>query len=284
MSQDHNIAERGAAAAAAALVDIGVNLTHESFDADRELVLARARAAGVVQMIVTGASLAGSAAALALAGAHPGRLFATAGVHPHHAAELTAARLSELEELARAPQVVAVGECGLDYYRNYSPPAAQQQAFHRQLELAQRLGKPVFLHQREAHADFLAILGEHARAWRGVAHCFTGNEEQLQSYLGLGLAIGITGWISDERRGAHLVALMPQVPAERLLLETDAPYLLPRDLKPRPASRRNEPAYLAHVAGVVARARQESGETLARSSTAAARALFGLPGPPAASN
>jgi TatD DNase family protein len=136
MSQDHNIAERGAAAAAAALVDIGVNLTHESFDADRELVLARARAAGVVQMIVTGASLAGSAAALALAGAHPGRLFATAGVHPHHAAELTAARLSELEELARAPQVVAVGECGLDYYRNYSPPAAQQQAFHRQLELA----------------------------------------------------------------------------------------------------------------------------------------------------
>jgi TatD DNase family protein len=284
MAQDHNIAERGSAAAAGALIDIGVNLTHESFDADRELVLARARAAGVVQMIVTGASLAGSVAALALAGAHPGRLFATAGVHPHHAAELTAARLSELEELARAPQVVAVGECGLDYYRNYSPPAAQQQAFHRQLELAQRLGKPVFLHQREAHADFLAILSEHARAWRGVAHCFTGNEEQLQSYLGLGLAIGITGWISDERRGAHLIALMPQVPAERLLLETDAPYLLPRDLKPRPVLRRNEPAYLAHVAGVVARARQESCETLARSSTAAARALFGLPGPPAASN
>jgi TatD DNase family protein len=284
MAQDHNIAERGSAAAAGALIDIGVNLTHESFDADRELVLARARAAGVVQMIVTGASLAGSVAALALAGAHPGRLFATAGVHPHHAAELTAARLSELEELARAPQVVAVGECGLDYYRNYSPPAAQQQAFHRQLELAQRLGKPVFLHQREAHADFLAILSEHARAWRGVAHCFTGNEEQLQSYLGLGLAIGITGWISDERRGAHLIALMPQVPAERLLLETDAPYLLPRDLKPRPVLRRNEPAYLAHVAGVVARARQESCETLARSSTAAARALFGLPGPSAASN
>ena len=276
MSQDHNIAERGAAAAAAALVDIGVNLTHETFDADRELVLARARAAGVVQMIVTGASLAGSAAALALAGAHPGRLFATAGVHPHHAAELTAARLSELEELARAPQVVAVGECGLDYYRNYSPPAAQQQAFHRQLELAQRLGKPVFLHQREAHADFLAILGEHARAWRGVAHCFTGNEEQLQSYLGLGLAIGITGWISDERRGTHLIELMPRIPAGRLLLETDGPYLLPRDLSPRPASRRNEPAYLAHVAARVAAARGESVAQLAASSSAAARALFGL--------
>jgi TatD DNase family protein len=137
----------------------------------------------------------------------------------------------------------------------------------------------VFLHQRDAHDDFIAILREHAANWRGVAHCFTGSAEQLQDYLQLGLAIGITGWICDERRGTHLAALMSQVPAERLLLESDGPYLLPRDLTPKPASRRNEPAYLPHVAVAVARARGETLESLARSSTAAARALFALPPP-----
>jgi TatD DNase family protein len=197
-------------------------------------------------------------------------------VHPHHASELTPARTSELGELARDARVVAVGECGLDYFRDFSPRAAQQQAFHQQLELARALGKPVFLHQRDAHEDFAAILREHATTWSGVAHCFTGNGAQLECYLGLGLAIGITGWICDERRGAHLHALVPQIPAGRLLLETDGPYLLPRDLKPKPASRRNEPAYLAH-ARAVARARGEPPERLARSSTQAARALFGLP-------
>ena len=266
-----------ASPAPAALIDIGVNLAHDSYDADRDAVIARAQAAGVVQMLITGSSLAGTQRALALARAHPLRLFATAGVHPHHAAELTAQRAAELEDLARQPEVVAVGECGLDYFRDFSPRDAQRQAFHRQLELAARVGKPVFLHQRDAHADFAAILREHGAAWRGVAHCFTGSGEELACYLQLGLAIGITGWICDERRGAHLAALMPQIPAERLLLETDAPYLLPRDLKPRPASRRNEPAYLRQVAAAVARARGESLEALARSSSAAARALFGLP-------
>jgi TatD DNase family protein len=274
---DHNTAPATAAAAPAPLIDIGINLAHDSYDRDRDAVIARARAVGVVQMMVTGASLAGSVRAVALAREHPGRLFATAGVHPHHASDLDAATLSALAELARIPEVVAVGECGLDYFRNFSPRAAQQRAFHRQLELAVQVGKPVFLHQRDAHDDFLAILREHADSWRGVAHCFTGSQEQLHCYLQLGLGIGITGWICDERRGAHLAALLPLVPPERLLLETDGPYLLPRDLTPKPASRRNEPAYLPHVAAAVARARGESLETLARSSTAAARALFALP-------
>jgi TatD DNase family protein len=274
---DHNTAPATAAAAPPPLIDIGINLAHDSYDRDRDAVIARARAAGVVQMVVTGATLAGSVRGVALAREHPGRLFATAGVHPHHASDLDAATLSALAELARIPEVVAVGECGLDYFRNFSPRAAQQQAFHRQLELAAQIGKPVFLHQRDAHDDFIAILREHAPGWRGVAHCFTGSGEELRSYLQLGLAIGITGWICDERRGAHLAALMPQVPAERLLLETDGPYLLPRDLAPKPASRRNEPAYLPHVAAAVARARGETLESLARSSTVAARALFALP-------
>jgi TatD DNase family protein len=261
----------------AALIDIGINLGHDSYDADRDAVLSRARAAGVVQMLVTGATLSGTVAAIALARQHPGTLFATAGVHPHHAGELSAARFDELAELARAAEVAAVGECGLDYFRDFSPREAQRQAFHRQLELAARLGKPLFLHQRDAHADFTAILREHGARHAGVAHCFTGGATELDAYLGLGLAIGITGWISDERRGTHLVPLMPAIPAGRLLLETDGPYLLPRDLRPRPASRRNEPAYLAHIAAVVARARGESLEALARSSTAGARALFRLP-------
>ncbi|MGC8520274.1 MAG: TatD family hydrolase [Steroidobacteraceae bacterium] len=263
------------------LIDIGINLAHDSYDRDREEVLARAHAAGVTQLIVTGSCGPSTRKAIELARAHPARLFATAGVHPHHATDLTAELLAELAELARAPEVVAIGECGLDYFRNFSPQAAQQNALHQQLELAARIGKPVFLHERDAHGDFLAILREHRPTLAGgVAHCFTSGANELDSYLELGLAIGITGWICDERRGAHLLSLVARIPGERLLVETDGPYLLPRDLKPRPASRRNEPQYLPHIAAVIARARGETLESLARSSTTAARSLFGLPHTP----
>jgi TatD DNase family protein len=262
----------------APLIDIGINLGHDSYDVDRDAVIARAEAVGVVQMIVTGATTAGSRHAIELARSRPGKLFATAGVHPHHATELTPDALSELAELARQAEVVAVGECGLDYFRDFSPRAAQRAAFHRQLELAAHLRKPVFLHQRDAHEDFLAILREHRKNLSaGVAHCFTGSGAELAAYLELGLAIGITGWICDERRGAHLLPLVREIAADRLLLETDGPYLLPRDLRPKPPSRRNEPAYLPHIARIVAAARGEPLEALALSSTTAARNLFGLP-------
>jgi TatD DNase family protein len=260
------------------LIDIGINLTHDSYDTDRDAVIARARHAGVAQRIVTGASLEGSRKAVELARARRGTLFATAGVHPHHATELNPDALAVLEELARQPEVVAAGECGLDYFRDFSPRPVQQQAFHDQLELAARVGKPVFLHQRDAHEDFLAILKEHLPALRGgVTHCFTGGQRELAAYLDLGFCIGITGWICDERRGAHLLPLMREIPADRLLLETDGPYLLPRDLDPKPSSRRNEPVYLPHIAAVVARARNEPVIVLAASSTAATRALFSIP-------
>ncbi len=261
------------------LIDIGINLAHDSFEADRDSVVARATAAGVIQMILTGSNRASTRKAAELARVQPGLLFATAGVHPHHATELTPELQAELEEFAQQPEVVAVGECGLDYFRDYSPRPVQREAFARQLDLAARVGKPVFLHQRDAHDDFIAILREHrlALARGGVAHCFTGNGVELAAYLELGLFIGITGWICDERRGTHLVRLAREIPADRLLLETDAPYLLPRDLRPKPASRRNEPAYLAHIAATVARARGEPLEMVARSSTAAARNLFALP-------
>jgi TatD DNase family protein len=260
------------------LIDIGINLAHDSYQADREAVLSRAHAAGVIQLVVTGASAASNRKAMELAQAHPGQLFSTAGVHPHHATELTDELLAELEHLAREPHVVAVGECGLDYFRDISPRRAQRKAFERQLELAARVRKPVFLHERDAHDDFLAIVREHLpELLGGVAHCFTGTGEQLESYLALGLAIGVTGWICDERRGKHLAALMSTIPAERLLVETDGPYLLPRDLRPMPASRRNEPAFLPHIVAAIARARGEPYELMARSSTAAARRFFNLP-------
>ena len=203
-----------AAAEAELLIDIGINLGHDSYDVDRDAVIGRAVASGVVQMIVTGASVAGSRKALEIARTHPGRLFATAGVHPHHATELTSDSLSVLEEIAREPEVVAAGECGLDYFRDFSPRPVQREAFHRQLELAARVHKPVFLHQRDAHEDFFAILKEHRQTLiGGVTHCFTGGAHELHAYLELGFAIGITGWICDERRGAHLLPLMREIPA-----------------------------------------------------------------------
>ncbi len=259
------------------LVDIGINLTHETYDRDREAVVRRALAAGVTRMVVTGASLESSHAAIALSRALPAVLRATAGVHPHHAVNLDQPALAELRELAAQPEVVAVGECGLDYHRNFSPPEVQRRAFHLQLELATQLGKPVFLHQRDAHADFVAILREHLpRLRRGVAHCFTGTRDELLECLDLGLHVGITGWICDERRGAHLKALVGLVPPGRLMIETDGPYLLPRDLKPKPASRRNEPAYLGHIAAVVAAHRGESTALLADHTSATAMGFFDL--------
>jgi TatD DNase family protein len=257
------------------LIDIGANLAHDSFDADRDAVMARASAAGVVQMMITGSSEEATRRAIELSRAHPGVLFATCGVHPHHAMDLTEATLPTLEELAGAPEVRAVGECGLDYFRDFSPRDLQRRAFGWQLELAKATGKPVFLHQRDAHDDFLAILKEHGIT-NGVAHCFTAGEKERDAYLELGLHIGITGWINDERRGLHLREVVKGIPADRLMVETDAPYLLPRDIKPAPKSRRNEPQYLPHVVRAIAMARGETPEEVAAASTANARRFFKL--------
>jgi TatD DNase family protein len=271
-------ASAASAAQPTELIDIGVNLAHDTFARDRDAVLARAANAGVVQMIVTGSSAASTQGALALARAHPQRLFATAGVHPHYASEWSQELAADFNELAHLPEVVAVGECGLDYHRNLSAPDVQRAAFHGQLQIAALSGKPVFLHQRDAHADFVAILREHRVTLCGaVAHCFTGTASELECYLELQLFIGITGWICDERRGGHLLPLMSKIPQGALMLETDAPYLMPRDLQPKPASRRNEPAYLAHIARTVAHARGDTFEKLAQETTANARGFFHLP-------
>ena len=259
------------------LVDIGANLTHSSFRHDLDAVLDRARAHGVAQMVVTGASREGSPEALALARAHPGFLYATAGVHPHHASEYDGDTDALLRELVAAPEVRAVGETGLDYNRDFSPRPTQQFAFEQQLAIALDCGKPLFLHQRDAHDDFMAMLRPlRDRLGPVVVHCFTGTRAELVDYLDLDCHIGITGWICDERRGQHLRELVPMIPAGRLMIETDSPYLMPRNLKPAPSHRRNEPMFLAHICEEVARDRSESVEAVAAASTATAKAFFGL--------
>jgi TatD DNase family protein len=261
------------------LIDIGLNLSHSSFAQDRDDVVMRAEAVGVRHMVLTGSDLAESRTVSQMASDEPARYSCTAGVHPHLAKgwdQDTAAGLMALYELEG---VRAVGECGLDYNRNYSPPDSQRLAFAAQLELAADIGLPVFLHQRDAHVDFLAIYDEHRSALSGpgVAHCFTGSAEELDDYLARDLYVGITGWICDERRGHHLKEIVGRIPADRILLETDAPYLLPRDLEPKPETRRNEPMHLAHICQVVATARAESSSTLAAATTENAQRFFGLP-------
>ena len=259
------------------LIDIGANLTHDSFDRDRAQVIADAQAVGVEQFIVTGASREHSPMALELAREYPGVCYATAGVHPHHATEYTAECDAEMRALLAHPEVVAVGECGLDYFRDFSPRPAQRRAFEMQLQTATEIGKPLFLHQRDAHADFLAMMANfEGRLGPAVVHCFTGTREELYDYLDRDWYIGITGWLCDERRGQHLRELVRDIPANRLMIETDAPYLLPRTLKPMPKDRRNEPKYLPHILEELASDRGEYPETTADLATENTRRFFTL--------
>jgi len=258
------------------LIDIGANLGHSSFDEDRRAVLERAAAAGITRLIVTGTSVTESAKALEIAEIEP-TCYATAGIHPHHASEFDASSVPALRQLAGSPRVVAIGECGLDYYRNFSPRAAQLTAFAAQLDLAIQCRMPVFLHQRDAHDDFIGMLRERSGALSGgVAHCFTGNREQLAECLELGLHVGVTGWVCDTRRGAALREAVPSIPLDRLLLETDAPYLLPHNIDPKPRSRRNEPSFLIYVLETVSTLLGLSIYEVAAATTRNAERLFAL--------
>ena len=264
------------------LIDIGVNLTHPSLARERDAVLARAYAAGVCQMVLTGTSLEESEQALNFCrelDEDGSRLFSTAGVHPHDASSWNADSARQLRALLQEAPVRAVGECGLDFNRDLSPRPQQEKALEEQLALAVELQLPVFLHEREAGERVSAILRQFRdQLPAAVVHCFTGDKATLYGYLDLDLHIGITGWICDERRGTHLHPLMRDIPVGRLMLESDAPYLLPRSLRPKPKSGHNEPAFLGEVLREVALHRGESQEALAQHSTATARAFFGLPG------
>lgn len=260
------------------LIDIGANLTNKAFRGDAAEVVARAQQRGVAKMIVTGVRVPASWTAYELARAYPGVLYATAGVHPHHARDCNDGTLGELRNLASRPEVLAVGECGLDYNRNFSAPAVQRTWFEKQLQLAVELKMPVFLHDRDAHADFVAILSNYRNELvRGVVHCFTGTQAMAERYLDMDLHIGITGWICDERRGHHLRDVVKIIPADRMMVETDSPYLIPRDMPDKPRSNRNEPAFLPHVLQAVAKAKGCSVQEAATQTTQTAQAFFDLP-------
>ncbi|MBT3428497.1 MAG: YchF/TatD family DNA exonuclease [Gammaproteobacteria bacterium] len=259
------------------LIDIGANLTHESFADDLKEVIDRAHQATVESLIITGASIDSSVDALQLARSQD-HLFSTVGIHPHHAAECSEQVLEQLKSLAEDSKVRAIGETGLDYFRDFCPRDRQRDAFEAQLQLAIEMNLPLFLHERDAFKDFAPIL----RSYRDkldsvVVHCFTGDRTALQTYLDMDCYIGITGWVCDERRGQHLHDLIELIPADRLLLETDAPYLIPRSLKEKPKNRRCEPAHLPEICRFVAMLLNTSFEQLANQTSRNARTCFNLP-------
>lgn len=264
------------------MIDIGANLTNAAFDEDREAVIDRARAAGVEGIVVTGTSVQGSAAAARLVGERDG-LWHTAGVHPHDAKAVGPGWLDDVAALAGSPKAVAIGETGLDFHRNYSPAARQKAVFRAQAELAAALDLPLFVHDRDSNGATARVLAASGVAPDNVViHCFTGSRRDLDGWLEAGYYIGITGWICDPRRGAELRELAPLVPEDRLLIETDAPFLLPRSFAdaphaPAPKGRRNEPALLPLVAAGVASARGEARERIACLSSRNARRFFRLP-------
>ncbi|WDE11782.1 TatD family hydrolase [Thalassomonas haliotis] len=235
------------------MIDIGVNLTNNRFDKDRTEVLSRAKAAGVDAMLVTGTNIAESREALALCRQAPDFLYSTAGVHPHDADGVDSDYLDVLTELSQQSCVRAIGECGLDFNRNFSAPEQQKKVFAEQISLAARLNKPLFLHQRDAFDSWFQLLSPYLSCIPAmVAHCFTGSKEELLKCLDAGMYVGITGWLCDERRGQELRDIVKLIPLQQLMIETDAPYLLPRNIRPKPKSSRNEPAYLPVIVDMLA--------------------------------
>lgn len=255
------------------IIDIGLNLMNRQFDKDREKVVENAANENVTPLIITGVHLNDSKKAADYAEKYPNKLYCTAGVHPHDAKTCNQNTILELRKLAKKPQVCAIGECGLDYDRDFSPREVQRKWFQEQILLAEELHMPLFLHERAAFTDFKKMMLEHKEICsRSVVHCFTGNGTELQQYLKMGFFIGITGWICDERRGQHLKTLIKMIPLDRLMIETDAPFLIPRDLKTN--SRRNEPIYLRHILKTIAKCLNKEEEELAEIVTNNTKAFF----------
>jgi TatD DNase family protein len=250
------------------LIDSHAHLDFPLFDDDREVVIERAEEAGVVAILNVGTSLRSSRAAVALAEQHR-FIYAAVGIHPHDAVTATTAALDELRTLARHPKVVAVGEIGLDYYRDLSPRPVQRRAFADQLALAAELELPVVVHSREARDDVLAAL----QGWdgTGVLHSYSAGPGRLEEVLGLDFSIGISGPVTFPK-ATRLRAVAAAVPLDRLLVETDCPYLTPVPYR----GRRNEPAYVRYVVEAVARARGVSTRAVAQATADNARRVFGI--------
>ena len=264
------------------LIDIGVNLTNKRFDKDREEVIHRAKMANLSGLLITGTSVEESQHALALCQQYqtsfPNFLYSTAGVHPHDADHVTADYLDKIKQLAAQPQVKAIGECGLDFNRNFSAPAQQQKVFSAQVALAAELNMPLFLHQRDAFEPWFSTLAPYKdKVPAMVAHCFTGTKSELSQCITADMYIGITGWLCDERRGQSLRDIVSSIPLNRLLIETDAPYLTPRTIRPKPKSSRNEPSYLPFIVKEIANITGLDPKEIACQTSLNARRVFDFP-------
>jgi TatD DNase family protein len=258
--------------------DIGVNLLDKRFDA--AAVIARASECSVTYMCMISSDINQSFQAQALAHSHNHhsayqQLVYTAGIHPHYADQFSIDTLTQLKSLMNDKNMVAIGECGLDFNRNFSTQENQLAAFEAQLALAAEYNKPIYLHERDAFESQVALLKDYLpRIPKAIVHCFTGNTAQLDVYLSLGCYIGVTGWVCDDKRGKDLQEAVKHVPLDRLLLETDAPYLFPKTLRPR--QKNNEPCFLPHVANKVSELKSIDLDILAEASLQNAIKVFGI--------
>lgn len=259
------------------MIDIGVNLTNKRFDKDRLDLLQRAKSVGINALLVTGTNLQESRNALDLCQQSPNYLACTAGIHPHEADHAPCDYLEQLAILANSQHVKAIGECGLDFNRNFSTPENQRNIFQGQIALAAQENLPLFLHQRDAFEPWFSLLSPYIdKIPAMVAHCFTGTADELAQCLEAGMYIGITGWLCDERRGQELRDIVNQIPLSQLMIETDAPYLTPRTIRPRPKSSRNEPCYLPYVVKKLAEVTQYSEDEIRQQTTHNAMRVFNL--------
>ncbi len=265
------------------MIDIGANLSNSVFKADLEEVLTRASSAGLKHIIITGTNVEESHNALQLCNQYQDfipslNLSSTAGVHPHDAKDLINTWIESLEHLHQNKFVKAVGETGLDFNRNYSPRDKQISAFREQLFLASKLEKPVFVHDRETGGETLRILREFENKLVAVViHCFTGTKDELLAYLDAGFFIGITGWVCDERRGKQLQQIVPLIPDARLMIETDAPWLMPKKTTLKPAKKnRCEPAHLLDITKKIAQLRNQCPEEVRHYTAKNAENFFNL--------
>jgi len=250
------------------LADSHAHLDDERFDADRAEVLARAAAAGIDLIINIGADMESSARSLALAEQYP-MLYAAVGMHPHDAKQMQETDYHQLVQWAAHPKVVAIGEIGLDYHYDLSPRPVQKEVFLRQLDIARQTGKPFIIHERESHGDMLDIIKLAGRGLDGVFHCFSGSVETAREYVKMGFYISIAGPVTFPK-SVKTKDVAKFVPLDRLLLETDSPYLTPHPFR----GRRNEPAHVRLVAEEVAALRNLSLAQLAESTSENVRRLF----------
>ena len=258
-------------------IDIAVNLLSSRLIADIDTIINNAAEHHVSPLIVIGSNITESIDSALLCEKYPQKIYSTAGIHPHHASSWDDNSATAIKQLVASNHVVAIGECGLDYNRDFSPREQQRSAFIAQLDIAVELQMPVLMHCRDAHEDFIHIVRQYReRLPAAVLHCFTGTKNELLAYIDLDLHIGVTGWVCDERRGKELASIVPLIPNNRLLVETDSPYLLPRSMRPKPKSSKNLPQYLPYIVEYIAALRGQKFEELSLHCYNNSCALFNL--------